>query len=136
MGITPLNIDLGWTGLGVTQRGRRHSPSIPHFCQNIRLHPVAATTYRKIPQERALSISKAIRGRGFAFYELLIQTTRTSRKRATLLQADMELEKLRLYMRLAHARKLTSQNQYHFASEALAEIGRLLGGWLKTIPEK
>lgn len=90
----------------------------------------------KFPKSERFRLAKRLEDGAFAFYELLIQTTRTSRKRATLLQADMELEKLRLYMRLAHARKLTSQNQYHFASEALAEIGRLLGGWLKTIPEK
>jgi hypothetical protein len=52
-----------------------------------------------------------------------------------LIKADMELEKLRIFLRLAHLRKLSSLPQYHFASVALFEIGKLLGGWLKNVPE-
>lgn len=69
-------------------------------------------------------------------YELLIESTRsTKRKRQLLIQADVELEKLRLFVRMSQQRKLTSLSQYHFAAGALVEIGKLLGGWLKTLPE-
>jgi hypothetical protein len=44
------------------------------------------------------------------------------------------LDKLRLYLRLAHQRQLTSHQQYLFAAESLTEIGKLLGGWIKTMP--
>ena len=72
----------------------------------------------------------------FEFYELLIIATRsTKQKRKILVQADVELEKLRLYIRLSQQRKLTSLSQYNFAANALIEIGKLLGGWLKVIPE-
>ena len=73
----------------------------------------------------------------FHFYELLIEATRsTKRKRMLLLQADVELEKLRLFVRMSQRRKLTGIRQYHFAAENLVELGKLLGGWLKTVPEK
>ena len=48
------------------------------------------------------------------------------------MEADLELDKLRLYVRLSHARQLTSREQYGYAANALTEIGRLLGGWIKT----
>jgi hypothetical protein len=35
-------------------------------------------------------------------------------------------------MRLAKDRGFSSPSQYQYASEKLIEIGKLLGGWLKT----
>jgi peptidoglycan biosynthesis protein MviN/MurJ (putative lipid II flippase) len=63
----------------------------------------------------------------FSFYELLIEATRsTKRKRQLLIHADVELEKLRLFVRMSQRRKLTSISQYHFASGVLVELGKLL----------
>ena len=90
----------------------------------------------KFPKSERFRMGKRLEDSVFAFYELLIEAVRsTKRKRKLLLQADVELEKLRLFVRMSHQRKLTSPSQYHFASVALIEIGKLLGGWLKTMPE-
>ena len=61
----------------------------------------------------------------------MISSTRSNRQRSFLLSADLELDKLRLFLRLSHARRLTTQKKYHFAVECLAEVGRLSGSWLK-----
>jgi hypothetical protein len=53
-------------------------------------------------------------------------------KHAVLDSASLELDKLRLYLRLCHARHLTDVQQYQYAAEQMIEIGKLLGGWLKT----
>ena len=45
--------------------------------------------------------------------------------------ADAHLNKLRLYLRLAHQWRWSSSGQYQHVSGMIAEIGRLLGGWLK-----
>jgi len=90
----------------------------------------------KFPKSERFRLAKRLEDSAFGFYELLIEATRSSkRKRQLLIQADVQLEKLRLYVRMSQARKLTSLPQYHFASGALVEIGKLLGGWLKTVPE-
>lgn len=90
----------------------------------------------KFPKSERFRLAKRLEDSVFAFYELLIEATRSSkRKRQLLIQADVQLEKLRLYVRMSQARKLTSLSQYHFASNAMIEIGKLLGGWLKTVPE-
>ncbi len=87
------------------------------------------------PKSERFRMGKRLEDSAFEFYELLIQATRTSkRKRQVLLDADLVLDKLRLYMRLSHARKLTSQSQYEYAAASLTEIGKLLGGWLETVP--
>ena len=81
-------------------------------------------------------MAKRLEDSVFSFYELLIEATRSTKsKRQVLIQADVELEKLRLYVRMAQQRKLMSISQYHFAAGVVVEIGKLLGGWLKTVPE-
>jgi hypothetical protein len=90
----------------------------------------------KFPKSERFRMAKRLEDSVFSFYELLIAATRsTKKKRTLLLRADIELEKLRLYVRMSQQRKLTSISQYQFASNNLVEIGKLLGGWLKTLPE-
>ena len=48
-----------------------------------------------------------------------------------LRQADSHLNKVRLYLRLAHEWGWLSLGQYEHVSRIVAEIGRLLGGWMK-----
>ncbi|MCP5097175.1 MAG: diversity-generating retroelement protein Avd [Chloroflexi bacterium] len=48
-----------------------------------------------------------------------------------LRSADAHLSKVRLYLRLAHEWKWLSPGQYAHVSQMVAEIGRLLGGWIK-----
>jgi hypothetical protein len=44
---------------------------------------------------------------------------------------DAALGRLRLYLRLAHHWHWLNDGQYQHVSSMLAEVGRLLGGWLK-----
>jgi four helix bundle protein len=89
----------------------------------------------KFPKSERFRLAKRIEDSAFSFYELLIQAARSSQKRRVLIQADLELEKLRLYVRLSQSRKLTNPRQYRHAAGMLVEIGRLLGGWLKSLPD-
>lgn len=45
--------------------------------------------------------------------------------------ADAKLDTLRLYLRIAHRRDYLTDGQYGHVSKMVAEIGRLLGGWMK-----
>ena len=47
--------------------------------------------------------------------------------------ADEALAHVRVYMRLAVQWKWISGGQYRHAAEMMAEIGRLLGGWQKSV---
>lgn len=89
----------------------------------------------KFPKSERFRLAQRIEDTAFTFYAMLIRATRSQRQRAVLLDADMELDKLRLYVRMAHARGRLTARQYRFAADALIEIGRLLGGWLKTTPK-
>ena len=88
----------------------------------------------KFPKSERFRLARRLEDAAFDFYELLVQATRTARhKQALLLEADLALDRLRLYVRLSHARKLLTVDQYAYAAKALVEIGKLLGGWLKSL---
>lgn len=49
-----------------------------------------------------------------------------------LSRADESLAKLRLYLRLAARWGWLSEGQYRHVAGMVAEVGRLLGGWMKV----
>ncbi|MCP4424854.1 MAG: diversity-generating retroelement protein Avd [Chloroflexi bacterium] len=62
---------------------------------------------------------------------------RRGRERQERLQrADEALTKVRLYLRLAARLDWLSDGQYRHVSQMTVEIGRLLGGWQKTVISK
>lgn len=86
----------------------------------------------QFPKSERFRLARRLEDTAFAFHENLIRATRTRKVVPVLLEADLELDKLRLYVRLCQARNLFNGRQYQYAAEQLAEIGRLLGGWLKS----
>lgn len=52
-----------------------------------------------------------------------------------LRQADAHLNKVRLYLRLTQQWGWLSLGQYEHAGRMVAEIGRLLGGWIRDTKE-
>lgn len=59
------------------------------------------------------------------------QSTRDARRNTALQDADAALNRLRLYLRLAHQWHWLNDGQYIHVSTQIAEIGKLLGGWIK-----
>lgn len=49
----------------------------------------------------------------------------------SLQKCDMYLNRLRCYLRLIHGWRWIDDGQYQHVSVLVAEIGRLLGGWMK-----
>ncbi len=58
---------------------------------------------------------------------------RGSERHSLLAQADVQLAQLRQTLRMCKDLQLLSIGQYEHIATMLVEIGRLLGGWQKTI---
>lgn len=54
-------------------------------------------------------------------------------KKAKLLQANIYLEKLRYYVRLCHELGFYNSRKYAIIMEKIQEIGKINGGWIKSI---
>ena len=59
------------------------------------------------------------------------QTARGATRQAALARADAALNSLRLYLRLAHRWRWLTDGQYAHVSGLVAEVGKLLGGWVR-----
>jgi hypothetical protein len=71
-----------------------------------------------------LSVRAALR-----FQERILEATLTDETARRLEQADVELAKLRLYLRLGNDLHLLSPGQYAHVSDMIGHVGRLLGAW-------
>jgi hypothetical protein len=92
----------------------------------------------RFPKNERFRMARRLEEGAFAFYDLLLQAGRLpegrrQEKRQLLTSADLELDRLRLTVRLCQDLRLFSFKQYEYCAERLVEIGRLLGGWHKSL---
>lgn len=85
----------------------------------------------KFPKGERFRLAKRIEDALFDFHRALNQAVYENRPAVHLAQADLHLQLLRSYLRLALELKYSNPNQFRYAAEHLDEIGRLLGGWMK-----
>ncbi len=85
------------------------------------------------PKVQRFVVTQRLVGAALDFHEALYDANaRAGRKRLEHLEAaDAHLNKLRLYLRLAFGWGWLKDGQYQHVSAMIAEIGRLLGGWMK-----
>lgn len=89
----------------------------------------------KFPKSQRFVLAQRLQQTAFRFYELVIEARRVRPNDVVLKRADIELDKLRLYLRLCHELELLGMGQYRHASQMTTEMGKLLGGWMKKGPE-
>ncbi len=88
----------------------------------------------KFPKAFRFTITQRLMNSTLDFQESLFAalsqggTTRQKHLRS----ADAQLNNVRLYLRLVHTWGWLNDGQYRHASVMVTEIGRLLGGWIKS----
>ena len=91
---------------------------------------------KKFPKHQRFVLAKRIEDAALSMHDALVGATKTKRKSKSLEEADYHLERLRIYNRLCVKLKLHSIRQYEHLARNLDEIGRLLGGWIKTFKQR
>ena len=87
----------------------------------------------KFPRQHRFVLAAAVQRAALRFQERLLEAARGGEPGPALQQADVDLAQLRLYLRLSLDLELLSPGQYEHAARMIAEIGRLLGGWQKSL---
>lgn len=89
------------------------------------------------PRAQRFVVTKRLQDAALNFQERIIEANRQfGRARLERLRlADAELDKVRLYLRLAVRWNWLTDGQYHHVSEMVYEIGNMLGGWIKQTME-
>jgi len=86
----------------------------------------------RFPQNQRFVLGQQIENAMLEIGMMIVHANKLRQKKAKLYEIDIELEKLRFLIRLAKDLKMMSIAKYGHHCERLDEIGRLLGGWLKS----
>jgi hypothetical protein len=84
------------------------------------------------PKSEKPVLGKRIQDSLLQILEYIITANEETIKGAHLKKASIELEKLRIFIRLANDFHLISINKYGIICKKIDEIGRMLGGWIKV----
>jgi len=87
----------------------------------------------KFPRNHRFVLGERMERNLYDLLETLIRAKYTRQRQGLLENANLTLEILRFQMRLAKDLQCLKVESYGFATKAIDEIGRLVGGWLKTV---
>ena len=86
----------------------------------------------KFPREQRFALTQAVQQTAMRLHEKLIEAgmAQGTERIARLRGADIELVKLKSYLRLCEEMKLVTTRQYEHVARLAMEVGKLLGAWL------
>ena len=87
----------------------------------------------KFPRDQKFVLGDRIESKLLEVQEHCLRAYYSREKRAHLLEANLTLEVTRHLIRLAHGLKLFSHHTYAVLAEKMDEVGRMIGGWLKSV---
>jgi hypothetical protein len=91
---------------------------------------------QKFPKSQRFVMAKRMEDAGLGLYDELVRAARAREKADALAEADFHLERLKVYNRLCVKLELLAFNQYEHLARELDEVGRLLGGWRRSVKSK
>jgi len=86
----------------------------------------------KFPKSHRFSVAVRMENGILEFIRQISIANHRQKKLPLLTKADEELIILRIYLRLSHDLKFISISSYEYAIKQLEEIGKMLGGWIKS----
>lgn len=89
-------------------------------------------TIQKFPKSQRFVLGQQIENTALDILRGIIRANAEPDKLPLLKSASVDLDTLRILLRLAKDLKFLSIRQYAFAAELVNEVGKLLGGWIKS----
>lgn len=107
-------------------------------CDNIltRLHDLLVYVIpqiNKFPRDQRFVLGDRLETKLLDVQESCLRAYYTRDKRTHLLEANLRLEVARHLVRLAHALRLFANPTYATLAEKMDEVGRMIGGWLRSL---
>ncbi|MFM9939435.1 MAG: diversity-generating retroelement protein Avd [Hyphomicrobiaceae bacterium] len=113
----------------MTDNARRTGPAVEAHFQLINW---LMDTVERFPKAQKFLLGDRIQKTALDVLEALIEATYTRDRRAHLTRANLGLEKLRFFFRLAFEQKHLDVRRYEHAARTIDDVGRLIGGWAKA----
>ena len=86
----------------------------------------------RFPRNHRFVLGERIERNLYDLLETLIRAKYSRQRQPLLEDANLKLEILRFQMRLAKDLQCLKPQSYAFAAKAIDEVGRLIGGWLRS----
>lgn len=90
------------------------------------------TEIRKWPKPERYNLGKRCEDLILDILDNLTRALTDRNKKFSLAEADVKIQQLKLLFRLANELKIMEYRKYLFFEVKILEIGKMLGGWLKT----
>ncbi len=87
----------------------------------------------KFPRAHRFGLAERIQDTGMDFLDALVAAGKADgvSRAEHLKEADILLERLRAWLRMARDLEILSVRRYEHVARGVAEVGRLLGAWIK-----
>jgi len=89
-------------------------------------------TVNRFPKIQRFVLGQQIENTALDILRGIIRANAERDKLPLLRRASVDLDTLRILLRLSKDLKIISVRQYGFAAERVNEVGKLLGGWIKS----
>ena len=86
----------------------------------------------KFPKKQRFVLGQQLENTLLDILKGIIQANQERNKLETLKQVSIDLDKFRILFRLAKDLRFMSIKQYQFGAEKINEVGKILGGWMKS----
>lgn len=86
----------------------------------------------KFPKKVRFTFSNRMNNLALDIVERLVEARYSRSKYPILRQANLNLEKLRILFRISYESRFLSHEAYEHGVKKMNEVGRMLGGWMKS----
>jgi hypothetical protein len=90
---------------------------------------------RKLPRDLKFVLGDRMLATTYDILDTLLEAKFSRVKKSILQRANLLLERLRFQVRLCVEERLFSIRQYEYVAGLIDEVGRMTGGWLKSLRE-
>lgn len=90
-------------------------------------------TTEKFPRSQRFVLARALNDAALRLHERLAEAVHGQQALDSLAQADVELTKLRTYLRLSYDLGILGLGSYEHGARMVAEIGKFVGGWRRRL---
>lgn len=111
-------------------KGRNSLPKAVQDCHNLLIWLIPHLD--SFPRNRRFTLGERLESGLMEILELLVEAAYTRNKRDVLKRANLRLAVVRHLWRIAHELKTVPTKRYAHGAKLLEDLGKQIGGWLKT----
>lgn len=86
----------------------------------------------KFPKKARFTFTERLTNLALSIIEDLVEARYSRNRMPILKRANMTLEKMRVLIRICFELRFISRKAYEQASYSINEVGKMLGGWMKS----